>query len=271
MLRTVFFSIFTQISIGLIFTIIFVSKEEIGKLYFRVSTLVAFILIGAALLTRPVMAAVGEGSILRDAQNLAFVLFILICVLLIAYNFLYPRLHRLLLAVSLFLGLIAITLNTLALTQALGLEFWDSVLFILNNIASTILLGSVLGAMITGHWYLVKSKLSLTPLKTSSGIFLFTVLMKIFVVGVGVTIFGRLNNSLDLFRLVSQFSLEGMVVLGRFVIGLLLPLIFGIMVWKTVAIRSTQSATGILYATIILVLIGEVFAKFISNMSGIPL
>jgi hypothetical protein len=40
--------------------------------------------------------------------------------------------------------------------------------------------------------------------------------------------------------------------------------------WRTARIRSTQSATGILYAATILVLLGELAAQGLARLYGIP-
>ena len=42
-------------------------------------------------------------------------------------------------------------------------------------------------------------------------------------------------------------------------------------IWKTVEIRSTQSATGILYVQLFLVMAGELLAKYLRVAAGIAL
>jgi hypothetical protein len=55
----------------------------------------------------------------------------------------------------------------------------------------------------------------------------------------------------------------------RWVVGLAGPTLATYLAWKTVQIRSTQSATGILYIAMILVLFGEVTATALSHRSGV--
>jgi len=57
----------------------------------------------------------------------------------------------------------------------------------------------------------------------------------------------------------------------RFVVGLVLPLIFALMVRSSLRWGNTQSATGILYAATILVWIGEAVALQLGNQWRIPL
>jgi hypothetical protein len=50
---------------------------------------------------------------------------------------------------------------------------------------------------------------------------------------------------------------------GRILIGLVGPAIIAWMVWQTARIRSTQSATGILYAGVVLAFLGELLGQLL--------
>jgi hypothetical protein len=55
-------------------------------------------------------------------------------------------------------------------------------------------------------------------------------------------------------------NLEGDVLFWlpvRWAVGLLAPLVLTVMAWQTARIRSTQSATGILYVVVIFCFLGE--------------
>jgi hypothetical protein len=52
--------------------------------------------------------------------------------------------------------------------------------------------------------------------------------------------------------------------------GLLAPLGMAYWVWETVRIRSTQSATGILYASMVCTMMGEGMGLFLTLQTGIP-
>ena len=65
--------------------------------------------------------------------------------------------------------------------------------------------------------------------------------------------------------------MTGGLIAARFLIGILGPLVLVAMAWQTVRIRSTQSATGILYATLALTLFGELSAQLFARESGILL
>jgi hypothetical protein len=57
----------------------------------------------------------------------------------------------------------------------------------------------------------------------------------------------------------------------RFLLGLIIPASFLYLIWGTVRIRSTQSATGILYVTTAMILIGELLAAYLSRGYAVPL
>ena len=277
MIQSIFFSLFVYLSIGLIFAILFISKEEIGRLYFIVTTLIALALICVALIANSfalikfTQIFVFQATELNNFERFTYLLLILIIALLVIYNLIYPRMHKPILCIVFLLGILAIVNHVLAFSQTENYNPFVKGLHISNAIGSTLILGSVLGAMITGHWYLVKHKLSLKPLINGSKVYIFSVFLRIFIIIFTTFSFWKIDKSENLIKLSSGFTLEGIFFIARVTIGLIIPLIFGFMVWGTVKIRSTQSATGILYATFILVLIGEVFANVFSRLIGIPL
>ena len=54
----------------------------------------------------------------------------------------------------------------------------------------------------------------------------------------------------------------------RWGLGLLLPFVLGVMAWKTARIRSTQSATGILYVVVIFCFLGELLSQLLCRLTG---
>ena len=67
------------------------------------------------------------------------------------------------------------------------------------------------------------------------------------------------------------WSPDGVFVWMRLLFGIAGPLSLIWFIWKTVEIRSTQSATGILYVQLFLVLAGELLAKYLRVAAGFPL
>ena len=61
-------------------------------------------------------------------------------------------------------GLISIVTDSLEFTRLLALGGWENWLLVVNHLAATALLGSVMLTMVFGHWYLVIPGLSIDPL-----------------------------------------------------------------------------------------------------------
>jgi len=63
---------------------------------------------------------------------------------------------------------------------------------------------------------------------------------------------------------------EIMFVLFRVAWGILPPLGMAYWIWETVRMKSTQSATGILYAAMICTMIGEGMGLYLTLATGVP-
>ncbi len=267
MIQSLFFVLFTHFAVGLIFITLFISLAEIGRLYFRVTTGVAFVLILLALLASPfgLMSSNFKGVEAGLPLKAAFLLFCVSLALIAVFNLILPRHHKKILVAILVSGLLGVLFYSETARAAIPFVEWWAMM--LNTISSTLMLGAVLGAMITGHWYLVQHKLSLTPLKISARIYVFAVLLRIVSVAAALLWASKTVASAGWFAL----DFRGYFFIARAAIGLLLPLVFGWMTWSAVKIGSTQSATGILYATVVLTLLGETFGNVLFRMTGIPM
>lgn len=66
-------------------------------------------------------------------------------------------------------------------------------------------------------------------------------------------------------------SIEGMFLWQRLLFRLVAPLVLALLPRETARIRSTQSATGILYVDLFTVIVGEVLAKYLLLSTRVPL
>jgi hypothetical protein len=277
MLKTVFFSLSLQLAVGQLLIPTFISRETIGNLFYRVVSLVSLILLGLAVLAEP-YADLSLGDLLKGSgimgshQAAALGLAVLSLVVLLANQILFPRLNRATLLAAFGLGLAAVVFDSLTYPEFQPTRSVDMALAGLNGVTSAMMLGGVLAAMITGHWYLVTSKLSIRPLKIASAIFIAAVAIKTLLLALTLASYWTGPNEAlaQLARSFISLAPESIFFWARFSFGILAPLFFSFLIWGTVKIRSTQSATGILYATLILVLLGEAFGKFLFYFSGIP-
>jgi hypothetical protein len=119
------------------------------------------------------------------------------------------------------------------------------------NVASAALLGTALSAMLMGHSYLIAPGMSLAPLLR-------------LIAAAGVAVLAR--GAVDGWSLWRWTAAHPSAKLGndlllwlpfRWLVGFALPLGLGWMAWQCARIRSTQSATGILYVVVIFCFLGE--------------
>ncbi len=149
-------------------------------------------------------------------------------------------------------------LSVLTLSMALVLLSVDSsildrssILGLVGAFTSALVLGLALTAMLMGHSYLVAPSMSLVPLLRLIALLAVALVVRAAVEGyrfwswTGTHSLDNLGNDTLLWLPV------------RWGIGLLLPLGLAWMAWQTTRMRSTQSATGILYVVVIFVFLGE--------------
>ena len=128
-----------------------------------------------------------------------------------------------------------------------------------SRLASSFLLGSTLTAMLLGHYYLTSPAMSIAPLVK------FTRCMA---TALGV----RLILGLIALGFVATHAtpgVSGLFLAIRWGMGFAGPGLATLLAWKTVEIRSTQSATGILYIAMTLVLFGELTSLILATGGGV--
>jgi hypothetical protein len=142
---------------------------------------------------------------------------------------------------------------------------------LLADATSAVLLGAATGAMVLGHYYLVVLDLPISALRRLT--VLLVVALGLRTVAVTAALFAGPGAGLRVAGLVAggAFDPDGVFVWMRLLFGIAGPLSLVYFIWRTVEIRSTQSATGILYVQLFLVLAGELLAKHLRVFSGLPL
>lgn len=136
----------------------------------------------------------------------------------------------------------------------------------LHAVSSALVLGAATLAMMLGHWYLVIPKLSITPLKRySAGYILLTVWMAL-QLGLSYLLYGSAAGPDG----TPAIDREIIFILFRVSWGLLAPLGMSYWIWTTVKMKSTQSATGILYAAMVCTMMGEGMGIYLTLRLGIP-
>lgn len=256
------------LSVGFFTSFAFVRQKHMGRRYYLYHGT------GAALLG--VLAIAVLGSEMPDGRNLphgftpALGGFVGACLLFSLLAVRFPRLSSLFYAVGTLCWIYVLWADITHLFPTGSLLYPHPAYFFSNGFLSALLLGFTLAAMILGHWYLIEPKLPIGELKR-----LTLIMITILTIRLIVSTFGSLHllanrSEADIYHYLLTDP-AGLFLMMRWVWGLLAPAILAVMVWKTVQIRSTQSATGILYVSTVLVLGGETISQYLAYYHGIPI
>ena len=132
-----------------------------------------------------------------------------------------------------------------------------------DDIGSALVVGSAITAMLMGHSYLIAPAMTIAPLMRLLAIGAAAIVLRIALACVGLW---GWTSSLGTGNLDTELILWLSV---RWALGLIAPLILGWMAWETARIRSTQSATGILYVVVIVCFLGELMSLLLVEKTGV--
>jgi hypothetical protein len=133
-----------------------------------------------------------------------------------------------------------------------------------SRAASGFLMGATLTAMLLGHSYLIAPSMTIEPLGRAVTLIAVGLVARGLLAGTGVAVLEAERFASDIGRHPSDAPLLAV----RWGVGFAAAAISVYLTRRTVQIRSTQSATGILYITTIFVLLGEL-TSMINAGSGV--
>jgi hypothetical protein len=144
-----------------------------------------------------------------------------------------------------------------------GMDSRSLIFNVADRLTSGLVLGFITTAMLLGHWYLNTPTMKLAPLKRLLFWLVAAVLLRMVVCAIGVDI--------HLFASAAKPSDTWFVFLAlRWLSGLFGVLLLTFLAWQTLKIPNTQSATGILYAAVVLAFIGELTSQLLSGKMLYP-
>jgi hypothetical protein len=155
---------------------------------------------------------------------------------------------------------------------ALAASFWTitwntitpsvRLLWAADAVSSGLLIGVTLTAMLLGHWYLNSPGMQLQPLKRLVLLIGCALLLRACVNGTGLYLVATGAAADTTFYIFVSF---------RWLAGIVGTLVMTTMTWYTLKIPNTQSATGILYAGVIVCFLGELTSQLLSANTQYPL
>ena len=134
------------------------------------------------------------------------------------------------------------------------------------------ILAGVMFAMILGHWYLNVIQLPIVLLrKTSNALALLLAVRLIWNLTQlqSLTIIDQYGQTLSTFQY--MITLEGFFLGVALFFGLIVPLVLHYFIWNTLKLHATQSATGLLYISVLVIMIGDLCYKYVLFQDGLLL
>ena len=271
-LSTVLFLFLAHLGVGIVVTLLVVSREA-GVKFFRFNAGLASILlvIAFAFYFQSLRAVAPTGALHVSAAPSVAPL--MACTALIVFAWatigrLFSRFRTAVMAAAAAAGVLAILLQALELSGSA-----PAALTAASFLTSSLLLGGACTAMILGHWYLVIPSMDVSHLQSIVKLHIGSMIARVVAVGLAIayelaTFRPDLDPGPSFRRYI--FSIDGIFFWQRVLFGLAGPAVLSYLTWQTAKIRSTQSATGILYVDFFTVVVGEVLAKYIVLATRVP-
>ena len=137
-----------------------------------------------------------------------------------------------------------------------------------SAVATGCVTGSVGLAMVLGHWYLTVPTLQVRHLRRLNRVCVASMLACLCAIALSCVVFADDFAASER----SLFGMWGLFYLStRVAVGLLVPLLFAWMTAQSLDAKNTRSATGILYASTVLVMIGAAASISLQDSFGVPL
>lgn len=261
----VLFLFLSRLSFGIIFTLLLI-PQTVGVKFFRFNAGLVVILLVMGLASRP------SGTVFStSAHSVGLVALVITTLALSIYWFAVGRVSGVLRPLCLWTGAGSGLLALIAQGASVAAHV-PTALTIVSFLTSALLLGGTCTAMILGHWYLVLPSMDVSHLQSIVKFHIGSTLIRIIVVGAVIffAIIGwepSMGPSFDRYIL----SLDGVFFWQRILFGLLGPVVLAYMTWETAKIKSTQSATGILYVDFFTVIVGESLASYLILATAVPI
>lgn len=159
------------------------------------------------------------------------------------------------------IGIFASTLFGVALLLTTGIGTPIRLERFASAISSAAVLGGATTGMLLGHWYLTAPMMSLEPLKRMTLLWFAALAVRLILSGTAYAQAGEVLHG----------SLIWTWLALRWLAGILAPLVLAVMANRILKYRNTQAATGVLFAGVILVFLGEMAAALLDAEVHWPL
>ena len=260
----ILFLFLSHLAVGIVLTLVFVSREA-GVKFFRFNAGLAVVLLAVAFALRP-----PEASATEAGRVAVLALGVFEAAMLLYWSTVGRALASIrpaIVGIAVAAGLVALVAQGIGQAS----DAASGAMVIASFLSSAALLGGACTAMILGHWYLVIPSLQVSHLQSIVKLHIASMVVRVVVVvaAIYVAIVSWQPGMGPSFR-GYILSVSGIFFWQRVLFGLVGPGLLSYLTWETAKIRSTQSATGILYVDFFTVVVGEVLAKYLLLATRVP-
>ena len=264
-LSAILFLFLVHLGIGITLVLAWVGRDA-GVKFFRFNAGTAALLIAIGFALRP--DATNPGTLHTAAITTLLIAEAALVVYWATIGRMLAKIRPALLWTAIGAGLISVTLQAVDVSR--GAPGLMPLLTVASFLSSVALLGGACGAMVLGHWYLVVPSLDVAHLQSIVRLHIGSTVVRVVVVAAAVMIaIVTWEPGVPNFERYI-FSVDGIFFWQRVLFGLGGPAVLSYLTWETAKIRSTQSATGILYVDFFTVIVGEVLAKYVLLSTKVP-
>jgi protein NrfD len=265
-LSAVLFLFLAHLGVGIMATLVVVSRQA-GVKFFRFNAGLAAILIAVAFAFRP--SELPESAIGTTALVALGIAELAVVVYWATVGRALASIRPAIVAVGVGAGVVALVAQALVVAADRAIPM--QVMTVVSFLSSAALLGGACTAMILGHWYLVIPSMQVSHLQSIVKVHIASMVVRIVVVAAAVFLaIGTWQPGLGPSFRHYITSVAGIFFWQRVLFGLFGPALLSYLTWETAKIRSTQSATGILYVDFFAVVVGEVLAKYLLLATRVP-
>jgi hypothetical protein len=168
------------------------------------------------------------------------------------------------------IGVVAVVVGGVALAQSAALQPNGGGIFGIVSVAlATWVAGAALTALLLGHWYLVTPLLSARSLRRVTEVLLVGLALQSVFLLVEIALSGSGSTVSE--KIAGMVASYGFVFWFRVLVGLIFPIVLGVLTWRSCRLRAMQTATGFLYIVVGCVLAGDAAAKVYLALTSISL
>lgn len=147
----------------------------------------------------------------------------------------------------------------------------EVIVYSITFATSALLLGTVLSAMLLGHWYLIDRDLPLWPFQTMLGFYIGCLVAQVAVFSIGGFLLLLAGNTTTWGAYHQLWDHHLLFFAARMAVSPIFSAVLAAMIWRTLQIPQTMAATGLFYIAILSVLVGELMGRYLLFRTGLPL